>query len=642
MKKVTINTTPKQASDILDRLSASITNTGSQIEEQYQNLSTREKEIEKQKYELELLAQLAKDKENQISLYENELNKFKKSMDSDYQQSRIYYYSSNKELVEEEKKHTGGIEQLKVRKKQLNRQKKEMNEMAKQYENQLYSLTKTKENLSNDHLQMSELIDDLNDSNYINELSEQFSKEIAQTETKLVEVTKAISEHELSLIQMQLNVAQNKTEIAQLQKEEIKYRLHFLKDEQRKIIGLQTLSAKIKSSMLIEGKYRKMSNHHKMKQIKMNMILSRLNRQINNTEKTLSNHQEQIEINKTNYQKNKSEIQFIHQKKAFIESDIMVLNKRFLRKTQSKPDQLLDVKKERQNIDSKIELEKAKLEEKQKAIQNLQVKIELLKKKLDKSVECQALLQAAKEKYENSVEEKKVQRQVKVATFHEDANKLARLNEMIIDQEKLNQRLNAQFYESDAPYDYEAIAKTQVKEKYISKVHDLLAKEKKAINKIEEQISDVENTIANFKQQVRSTQKNLKHLNGINQYLEIHKTIAIKENEIDIIDRDRRLRTNIYDLETKIQQKRKSIEMRRNCLFRLSTNFYHVSDCYGLRQDTQNLIIFPTPTYSFVDAYYTKIQRILQSIYTEITFWRQNCKIPDESLLRQWLDKLDS
>ena len=62
----------------------------------------------------------------------------------------------------------------------------------------------------------------------------------------------------------------------------------------------------------------------------MNMILSRLNRQINNTEKTLSNHQEQIEINKTNYQKNKSEIQFIHQKKAFIESDIFSNSDEFI------------------------------------------------------------------------------------------------------------------------------------------------------------------------------------------------------------------------------------------------------------------------------------------------------------------------
>ena len=97
----------------------------------------------------------------------------------------------------------------------------------------------------------------------------------------------------------------------------------------------------------------------------------------------------------------------------------------------------------------------------------------------------------------------------------------------------------------------------------------------------------------------------------------------------------------IRDLEKQIEHKKKSNEIRRSFINRLSTNYLHVADTYGIQQNTNNIIIYPTESFSWIESYFAKMKKILFSIQTEIKFWNQKCPIPKETLLRQWLVKID-
>ena len=66
-----------------------------------------------------------------------------------------------------------------------------------------------------------------------------------------------------------------------------------------------------------------------------------------------------------------------------------------------------------------------------------------------------------------------------------------------------------------------------------------------------------------------------------------------------------------------------------------------VADTYGVRQYSNNIIIYPTESFSWIESYFAKMKKILFSIQTETKFWNQKCQIPKETLLRQWIDKIN-
>lgn len=644
MKKVSINKYDNNNSNTFSNLGKTISDTGMKIEEQYRSLSEKEKEIQSKQYEIERLALLSKEKESIISLYENELEKHKEKINKDFSNSRVEYYTLNKEIIEEEEKQNNKIKDLEEKIKQVYIQKDKLNRLSSEFHEQLIQLSLSDEKVNSDKTKINDVVYYLNDTMYINSYAEQFLQQVKKIEADLANVNKKVSEQELQNIQTQMNSAQAKSEIAELQKEEVSLRIQFLNHEQKNVAYQQSLMAKIKSSSLIEIKYRKIKNIHKKKEMKLNLKVPRLRKQLNSVEESLQDHLNKIEKTKTEIQNNKSDVRYTRDKQTRFKSDSIIMQKRLQRKSLKYPDELIDVQKEKSKVISKLENEKQKYDEKKISIENLQKKLELLNSKLKIADECQKLIKETEGDFNIKVEQHELNNKMKLSLFQEDMAQLKKINQEIVEQERLYHQYDSQLFKSRCDLISESEnrqIKSSEKAKFKSKTKSDLNKEKKEIKEIKEKIDQINLHIYNNSQLLNDINTNFQHLIGINQYLEIHKTIATKENEIEVIEKSQKMKRIIRDLEKQIEHKKKSNEIRRSFINRLSTNYLHVADTYGIQQNTNNIIIYPTESFSWIESYFAKMKKILFSIQTEIKFWNQKCPIPKETLLRQWLVKID-
>lgn len=644
MKKVSINKYNNNDSDINSKLGKRISDTGIKIEEQFRSLSEREKEIQSKQYEIERLALLSKEKESIISLYENELEKHKEKIDKDFSSSRVEYYTLNKEIIEEEEKQNNKIKDLEERIKQVYIQKDKLNRLSSEFHQQLIQLSLSDEKINNDSSKINDAVYYLYDSMYMNSYAEQFLEQVKKAETNLIDVNKKVSEQELLNIQTQMNLAQAKSQIAELQKEEVSLRIQYLSQEQKNVAYQQSLMAKIKSSSMIEIKYKKIKNIHKKKEMKMNLRVPRLRKQLNSVEESLQNHINKIEQTKTEMQNNKSDVRYTKEREIRFKTDSIIMQKRLKRKTLKYPDELREVQKEKIKVKSKLENVKEKFDEKQLSIENLQKKLESINSKLKISDECQKLITNTENDLKIKIEQHELNNKMKFSLFQEELAQLQKINQKIVEQERLYRQYDSQLLKSRDDLISES-EKKQIKSseklKFKSKTKLDLNKEKREINEIKEKIDQVNLNIYNNSQLLKDINTNFQHLIGINQYLEIHKTIATKENELDVIEKSQKIKRQIRDLERQIEQKKQSNEVRRSYISKITANYLNVADTYGVRQNSNNIIIYPTESFSWIESYFAKMKKVLFSIQTEIKFWNQKCSIPKETLLHQWLDKIN-
>lgn len=641
MKKVSINKDKNEYSKLNERIS----NTEMKIEEHLLSLSEREKEIRNKQYEIERLALLSKEKESIISLYENELEKHKEKIDKDFSNSRVEYYALNKEIIEEEEKQNNKIKDLEEKIKLVYLQKDKLNKLSSDFHQQLIQLSLSDERASTDRSKVNDIVSYLKDTEFINSYSERFYEQVKKVETDLSSVKQKVSEQELQNVQMQLNLAQTKSDIANLQKEEVSLRIKFLNQEQKNVAYEQKLTAKIKSSSLIEIKYKKLKKIHKKSQLKLNLKMPRLKKQLNAVEISLQDHLDKINSTKTDLQNNKSDIKYVKEQEARFKADSLIITKRMKRKTSKYPDELIEVQKEKNKVKSKLEKKKQKYEEKQSLIESLQRKVETLDSKLKISEKCQKLITEAESDFNIKVEQQELDNKMKFSLFQEDLAQLKKINQKIAEQERTYHQLDAQLYKTRDDLIDQSIKRqfrVKEKEKYNSKTKSELNKEKSKIQEIKDKIDKVNLDIYNNTRLLSDVKTNFQHLIGINQYLEVHKTIATKENELEVIERTQKMKRKIYELEKKIEQKKISNETRRSFINKLSTNYFNVADTYGIRQDSNNIIIYPTESFSWIESYFAKMKKVLFSIQTEIKFWNQKCPIPQETLLRQWYDKVNA
>lgn len=641
MKKVSINKDKNEYSKLNERIS----NTEMKIEEHLLSLSEREKEIRNKQYEIERLALLSKEKESIISLYENELEKHKEKIDKDFSNSRVEYYALNKEIIEEEEKQNNKIKDLEEKIKLVYLQKDKLNKLSSDFHQQLIQLSLSDERASTDRSKVNDIVSYLKDTEFINSYSERFYEQVKKVETDLSSVKQKVSEQELQNVQMQLNLAQTKSDIANLQKEEVSLRIKFLNQEQKNVAYEQKLTAKIKSSSLIEIKYKKLKKIHKRSQLKLNLKIPRLKKQLNAVEISLQDHLDKINSTKTDLQNNKSDIKYVKEQESRFKADSLIITKRMKRKTSKYPDELIEVQKEKNKVRSKLEKKKQKYEEKQSLIESLQRKVETLDSKLKISEKCQKLITEAESDFNIKVEQQELDNKMKFSLFQEDLAQLKKINQKIAEQERTYHQLDAQLYKTRDDLIEQSIKRqfrVKEKEKFNSKTKTELNKEKSKIQEIKDKIDKVNLDIYNNTRLLSDVKTNFQHLIGINQYLEVHKTIATKENELEVIERTQKMKRKIYELEKKIEQKKISNETRRSFINKLSTNYFNVADTYGIRQDSNNIIIYPTESFSWIESYFAKMKKVLFSIQTEIKFWNQKCPIPQETLLRQWYDKVNA
>lgn len=641
MKKVSINKDKNEYSKLNERIS----NTEMKIEEHLLSLSEREKEIRNKQYEIERLALLSKEKESIISLYENELEKHKEKIDKDFSNSRVEYYALNKEIIEEEEKQNNKIKDLEEKIKLVYLQKDKLNKLSSDFHQQLIQLSLSDERASTDRSKVNDIVNYLKDTEFINSYSERFYEQVKKVETDLSAVKQKVSEQELQNVQMQLNLAQTKSDIANLQKEEVSLRIKFLNQEQKNVSNEQKLTAKIKSSSLIEIKYKKLKKIHKKSHLKLNLKIPRLKKQLNTVEISLQDHLDKINSTKTDLQNNKSDIKYVKEQETRFKADSLIITKRMKRKTSKYPDELIEVQKEKNKVRSKLEKKKQKYEEKQSLIESLQRKVETLDSKLKISEKCQKLITEAESDFNIKVEQQELDNKMKFSLFQEDLAQLKKINQKIAEQERTYHQLDAQLYKTrDDSIDQSIKRQFRIKEKekFNSKTKSELNKEKSKIQEIKDKIDKVNLDIYNNARLLSDVKTNFQHLIGINQYLEVHKTIATKENELEVIERTQKMKRKIYELEKKIEQKKISNETRRSFINKLSTNYFNVANTYGIRQDSNNIIIYPTESFSWIESYFAKMKKVLFSIQTEIKFWNQKCPIPQETLLRQWYDKVNA
>ncbi|KAK8863741.1 hypothetical protein M9Y10_011431 [Tritrichomonas musculus] len=641
MKKVSINKDKNEYSKLNERIS----NTEMKIEEHLLSLSEREKEIRNKQYEIERLALLSKEKESIISLYENELEKHKEKIDKDFSNSRVEYYALNKEIIEEEEKQNNKIKDLEEKIKLVYLQKDKLNKLSSDFHQQLIQLSLSDERASTDRSKVNDIVNYLKDTEFINSYSERFYEQVKKVETDLSAVKQKVSEQELQNVQMQLNLAQTKSDIANLQKEEVSLRIKFLNQEQKNVSYEQKLTAKIKSSSLIEIKYKKLKKIHKKSHLKLNLKIPRLKKQLNTVEISLQDHLDKINSTKTDLQNNKSDIKYVKEQETRFKADSLIITKRMKRKTSKYPDELIEVQKEKNKVRSKLEKKKQKYEEKQSLIESLQRKVETLDSKLKISEKCQKLITEAESDFNIKVEQQELDNKMKFSLFQEDLAQLKKINQKIAEQERTYHQLDAQLYKTRDDLIDQSIKRQfriKEKEKFNSKTKSELNKEKSKIQEIKDKIDKVNLDIYNNTRLLSDVKTNFQHLIGINQYLEVHKTIATKENELEVIERTQKMKRKIYELEKKIEQKKISNETRRSFINKLSTNYFNVANTYGIRQDSNNIIIYPTESFSWIESYFAKMKKVLFSIQTEIKFWNQKCPIPQETLLRQWYDKVNA
>lgn len=641
MKKVSINKDKNEYSKLNERIS----NTEMKIEEHLLSLSEREKEIRNKQYEIERLALLSKEKESIISLYENELEKHKEKIDKDFSNSRVEYYALNKEIIEEEEKQNNKIKDLEEKIKLVYLQKDKLNKLSSDFHQQLIQLSLSDERASTDRSKVNDIVNYLKDTEFINSYSERFYEQVKKVETDLSAVKQKVSEQELQNVQMQLNLAQTKSDIANLQKEEVSLRIKFLNQEQKNVSNEQKLTAKIKSSSLIEIKYKKLKKIHKKSHLKLNLKIPRLKKQLNTVEISLQDHLDKINSTKTDLQNNKSDIKYVKEQETRFKADSLIITKRMKRKTSKYPDELIEVQKEKNKVRSKLEKKKQKYEEKQSLIESLQRKVETLDSKLKISEKCQKLITEAESDFNIKVEQQELDNKMKFSLFQEDLAQLKKINQKIAEQERTYHQLDAQLYKTRDDLIDQSIKRQfriKEKEKFNSKTKSELNKEKSKIQEIKDKIDKVNLDIYNNARLLSDVKTNFQHLIGINQYLEVHKTIATKENELEVIERTQKMKRKIYELEKKIEQKKISNETRRSFINKLSTNYFNVANTYGIRQDSNNIIIYPTESFSWIESYFAKMKKVLFSIQTEIKFWNQKCPIPQETLLRQWYDKVNA
>lgn len=641
MKKVSINKDKNEYSKLNERIS----NTEMKIEEHLLSLSEREKEIRNKQYEIERLALLSKEKESIISLYENELEKHKEKIDKDFSNSRVEYYALNKEIVEEEEKQNNKIKDLEEKIKLVYLQKDKLNKLSSDFHQQLIQLSLSDERASTDRSKVNDIVNYLKDTEFINSYSERFYEQVKKVETDLSAVKQKVSEQELQNVQMQLNLAQTKSDIANLQKEEVSLRIKFLNQEQKNVSYEQKLTAKIKSSSLIEIKYKKLKKIHKKSHLKLNLKIPRLKKQLNTVEISLQDHLDKINSTKTDLQNNKSDIKYVKEQETRFKADSLIITKRMKRKTSKYPDELIEVQKEKNKVRSKLEKKKQKYEEKQSLIESLQRKVETLDSKLKISEKCQKLITEAESDFNIKVEQQELDNKMKFSLFQEDLAQLKKINQKIAEQERTYHQLDAQLYKTRDDLIDQSIKRQfriKEKEKFNSKTKSELNKEKSKIQEIKDKIDKVNLDIYNNTRLLSDVKTNFQHLIGINQYLEVHKTIATKENELEVIERTQKMKRKIYELEKKIEQKKISNETHRSFINKLSTNYFNVANTYGIRQDSNNIIIYPTESFSWIESYFAKMKKVLFSIQTEIKFWNQKCPIPQETLLRQWYDKVNT